>query len=90
MRLKAPRGPVEYLILPDQISKEPMGPVVRRGYGEWFTIVRWVLLAIIRAEETGITQANVRSRPESGTDLMARRLLELDGIISKALTIPPG
>ena len=90
MRLKAPGGPEEYVILPDQISKEPMGPVVRRGDDEWFTIVRWVLFTLIRAEETGITQTNVKSRLESGTDPMARRLLELDGIISKALTIPPG
>jgi general L-amino acid transport system substrate-binding protein len=90
MRLKAPGGPEEYLILPEQISKEPMGPVVRRGDDEWFTIVRWVLFSLIRAEETGITQSNVRSRLESDMDPRARRLLELDDIISKALTIPPG
>jgi general L-amino acid transport system substrate-binding protein len=90
LRLKAPGGPGEYLVLPDQISKQPMGPVVRRGDDEWFTIVRWVLFTLIRAEETGITQANARSRLESDTDPMARRLLELDEIISKALTIPPG
>jgi general L-amino acid transport system substrate-binding protein len=43
MRLKAPGGPEEYMILPEQISKEPMGPVVRRGDDEWFSLVRWVL-----------------------------------------------
>ena len=64
--------PEEYLILPDQISKEPMGPVVRRGDDEWFTIVRWVLFALIRAEETGLTQiqravqAGGRDRPDCG------------------------
>jgi general L-amino acid transport system substrate-binding protein len=90
MRLNAPDGPEAYLVLPEQISKEPMGPAVRRGDDEWFTIVRWVLFALIRAEEIGFTQSNVRSRLESGTDLRAQRWLELDGMISKALAIPPG
>jgi len=90
MRLKAPGGPEEYLILPDQISKEPMGPVVRRGDDEWFTVVRWVLFTLIRAEETGITQSNVHSRLETKTDPAVQRWLELDGIISKGLTVPPG
>jgi hypothetical protein len=67
-----------------------MGPVVRRGDDEWFTIVRWVLFALIRAGETGITQSNVRSRLEADTDPLARRWIELDGTIFQALAIPPG
>jgi general L-amino acid transport system substrate-binding protein len=90
LRLKAPGGPEDYLVLPDQISKQPMGPVVRRGDDEWFTIVRWVLFTLIRAEESGITQSNIRSRLEAKTDPAVQRWLQLDGIISKALTIPPG
>jgi len=90
MRLKAPGGPEEYVILPDQISKEPMGPVVRRGDDEWFTIVRWVLFTLIGAEEAGITRSNAHSRLETKTDPSVQRWLELDGIISRALTIPPG
>ncbi|MGA2402563.1 MAG: amino acid ABC transporter substrate-binding protein [Syntrophobacteraceae bacterium] len=90
MRLKAPGGPEEYVILPDQISKEPMGPVLRRGDDEWFTIVRWVLFALIRAEETGLTLANLQSGLEARTDPLVQRWLELDGMISKALAIPPG
>jgi general L-amino acid transport system substrate-binding protein len=90
MRLKASGGPEEYVILPDQISKEPMGPVVRRGDDEWFTIVRWVFFALIKAEEIGITQSNVRSRLEARTEPAVQRWIELDGIISKALAIPPG
>jgi general L-amino acid transport system substrate-binding protein len=90
MRLKAPGGPEEYLMLPDQISQEPMGPVVRRGDDEWFTIVRWVLFALIRAEEIGLTQSKVRSRLEAKTNPMVQRWIELDGVISKALAIPPG
>jgi general L-amino acid transport system substrate-binding protein len=90
MRLKAPGGAEEYLILSDQISKEPMGPVVRRGDDEWFTLVRWLLLTLIRAEEIGITRENLRSRLETAADDGGRRWKELDGTISKALGIPPG
>ena len=68
MSLKAPGGPEEYVILPDQISKEPLGPVVRRGDDEWFTIARWVLFALIRAEEMGITQANLQSKLKTNAD----------------------
>jgi general L-amino acid transport system substrate-binding protein len=90
LQVKAPGGPDEYVILSEQISKEPMGPVVRRGDDEWFTIVRWVLFALVKAEETGITQSNVRSRLDAGSDPAAQRWLELDGIVSKALAVPPG
>jgi general L-amino acid transport system substrate-binding protein len=89
MRLKAPDGPEAYLILPEQISKEPMGPVVRRGDDEWFTIVKWVLFELIRAEEMGITQSNARSRLEAKSDILVERWLEVDGVISKAMAIPP-
>lgn len=90
MRLRAPAGAEGYRIIPEQISREPMGPVVRRGDDEWFTIVRWVLFTLIRAEEIGLTQSNIRSRLEDRTKLAVRRWLELDGIISRALGIKPG
>jgi general L-amino acid transport system substrate-binding protein len=47
------------MILPELISKEPLGPMVRRGDDEFFAIVKWVMFALIEAEEYGITQANV-------------------------------
>jgi general L-amino acid transport system substrate-binding protein len=47
------------VILPELISKEPLGPMVRRGDDEWFAIVKWVIYALLEAEEYGITQANV-------------------------------
>ena len=49
-RTKAP-NPDDYVILPEVISKEPLGPSVRRGDNEWFQIARWVLNAFIEAEE---------------------------------------
>jgi general L-amino acid transport system substrate-binding protein len=52
-------SPNDYVVLPEVISKEPLGPAVRRGDDEWFQIVRWTLFAMIEAEELGVTQANV-------------------------------
>lgn len=88
--LKAPGGPDSYLLLPEQVSMEPMGPVVRRGDDEWFTIVRWVLLGLFRAEELGLTRANATTRIETKGDPMVERWIEVDEIISKAMAIPPG
>jgi len=51
--------PADHIILPDTISKEPLGPLTRHGDDEWFDIVKWVVFATFAAEEFGITQANV-------------------------------
>ena len=76
-RTKAPK-PDDYVILPQVISKEPLGPSVRRGDDEWFQIVRWTLFAMIEAEENGLTQANVdeqkTSQQGSGRAALPRRL----------------
>jgi general L-amino acid transport system substrate-binding protein len=90
VQLRAPGGASGYRLLPDRISREPMGPAVRRGDDEWFTIVRWVLFSLIRAEELGFTQATVRSRLEAAADPAASRWSELDGPISRGLGIPIG
>ena len=57
-RTRAP-NPSDFVILPETISKEPLGPSVRRGDDEWFQIVRWSFYAMVEAEESGITKANV-------------------------------
>lgn len=87
---RLPGGPEEYVMLPEAISREPMGPVVRRGDDEWFTIVRWVLFALIRAEETGLTQSNIRSMLNNSAEPAALNWLEQDKIISRSLSIQPG
>lgn len=51
--------PDNYVILPEDFSKEPLGPMVRQGDEQWFNVVRWVLFAMIEAEEYGITSKNV-------------------------------
>ena len=52
-------NPDDHVILPEVISKEPLGPAVRQGDDEWNDIVSWTLYAMIQAEEFGITSANV-------------------------------
>src|SRR5215467_15004885 len=49
----------EYMVLPELISKEPLGPFVRRGDDQWAAVVRWTLYAMQEAQEKGVTQANV-------------------------------
>lgn len=57
LRLHAPGGAGRYVILPERISKEPLGPVVRDADPRWASLVRWVLYVLVEAEERGITQA---------------------------------
>jgi len=67
-------NPGDYQILPELISKEPMAPVVRRGDDEWFAIVKWVVNALIAAEEEGVTQANVEQQKSSANPAVQRLL----------------
>ena len=71
-------NPDDYLILPETISKEPLGPVVRRGDDAWFSIVKWLVYALIEAEEKGVTQGNVVSMMGSD-DPVVQRLLGVSG-----------
>jgi len=52
-------NPNDHVVLPEIISKEPLGPAVRHGDDQWFDIVKWVLFAMIIAEEQGLTQKNI-------------------------------
>ena len=60
--------PQNHVVLPEIISKEPLGPAVRHGDDEWADIVRWVLNAVIAAEELGITQANIAGHAKAAGD----------------------
>lgn len=60
--------------MPDIISKEPLGPVVRHGDDQWLDIVKWSLFAMIQAEESGVTSANVDGMTQSSLPVV-RRLL---------------
>jgi general L-amino acid transport system substrate-binding protein len=63
-RLKM-KNPDDNIILPEIISKEPLGPVVRQGDDAWFNVVKWTYYALLNAEELGITQANVEEMKAS-------------------------
>jgi len=68
-------NPDDHVILPELISKEPLGPSVRRGDDEFFAIVKWVVFALIEAEEYGITQANVDQLKADSKDPVVQRIL---------------
>ena len=72
-------NPGDHVILPEIISKEPLGPVTRHGDDQWSDVVRWVLNAIIVAEELGITQANVGKLANGTDNPEINRLLGTEG-----------
>ena len=62
------------MILPEDFSKEPLGPLVRQGDEQWLNVVRWTLYAMIEAEEYGITQANTDQMKTSENPQVGRLL----------------
>ena len=78
------QNPDDHVILPEIISKEPLGPWVRKGDQQWFDIVRWSLFAMLAAEELGITRANVQEQLAS-TNPEVRRLLGVDGSFGETM-----
>jgi general L-amino acid transport system substrate-binding protein len=77
--------PDTYIILPEIISKEPLGPVVRHGDNAWGDIVRWTYFALLTAEEKGITKANLEEVAASTQDPEIKRLLGLEGDMGKMM-----
>lgn len=77
-------APAEHVVLPEVISKEPLGPVVRHGDDQWFDAVKWVLFAMLNAEELGVTQKTVVSMANSSMPEL-RRLLGADGNFGEQL-----
>jgi general L-amino acid transport system substrate-binding protein len=71
-------NPNDHIVLPEIISKEPLGPSVRRGDDQWLGIVKWVLFAMVNAEELGVTKANVDTMLKSDNPEI-KRLLGTEG-----------
>jgi general L-amino acid transport system substrate-binding protein len=71
-------APDDHVVLPDIISKEPLGPLVRQGDDQWFNIVKWTHNALLIAEEFGVTQANVDDQKANSQNGDVRRLLAAD------------
>ena len=75
IRNKDAKDPKEHIILPELISKEPLGPAVRRGDDEFEAIAKWVIYGLIEAEEYGITQANVDEMKTKSQDPVVMRIV---------------
>jgi general L-amino acid transport system substrate-binding protein len=83
-RIAQAPNPDDYIILPERISKEPLAPVVRHGDDEWNDIARWVVYALIEAEEKGVTSKNVDDMLKSD-DPNIKRMLGVTPGMGKAL-----
>jgi len=79
-------NPDDHVILPEDFSKEPLGPMVRQGDDEWFMVVRWALNAMIEAEEYGITSKNVDEMTKSDNPNV-QRILGVTGEMGKGLSL---
>jgi general L-amino acid transport system substrate-binding protein len=85
VRVQQPKAE-DHLVLPEIISKEPLGPAVRQGDDQWLTVVKWVHYALLNAEEAGITQANVDEMSSSANPDI-KRLLGKDGELGKGMGV---
>ncbi len=78
--------PAKYVVLPEIISKEPLGPAVRQGDDVWFNIVRWSLNAMKTAEEFGVDSGNI-DKMKGSKNPEIRRLLGVEGELGKNLKL---
>src|SRR6056297_497639 len=78
-------NPGDHVILPEIISKEPLGPLVRHGDNDWGDIVRWTLNALIAAEELGVTSANIDELASGTNSPEINRLLGTEGTLGEML-----
>jgi len=79
-------NPADHIILPEIISKEPLGPAVRHGDDRWFDVVKWSLFAMIEAEEMGLTSKNI-DQQASSTNPAIQRIVGSSGDVGKMLGI---
>ena len=79
--------PSEHVILPEIISKEPLGPLVRHGDNEWGDIARWTLNAMIEGEELNITSENVESLKSDSENPSIQRILGVSGDLGQQLRL---
>jgi general L-amino acid transport system substrate-binding protein len=78
-------NPDDHIILPEVMSKEPLGPLVRQGDDQWADVARWTLNALVSAEELGITAGNVKQLAAGSDNPEVSRLLGKDGDLGKQL-----
>ena len=80
--------PTSVTVLPEIISKEPLGPVVRQGDDKWFNLVKWTMFATLEAEELGVTKANAKDELKSANPGI-QRLLGVTGTMGENLGLDP-
>ncbi len=79
--------PDAHVVLPETISKEPLGPVVREGDGDWADVVRWSLNAMIEAEEFGLSQSNAQTTCAMTSNPVVARLCGKEGATGAGLNL---
>jgi general L-amino acid transport system substrate-binding protein len=79
-------NPADHAVLPEVISKEPLGPMVRHGDDQWFDLVKWTLFAMVDAEELGITQKNADDMAKSDKPEL-KRIFGTDGNFGESLGV---
>ncbi len=86
-RLKL-KDPNAHIVLPETISKEPLGPVVRHGDDQWFDIVKWTLYCMVEAEEYGLSSKNVDEMKSKTSNPQIKRHVGTEGDMGKSLGLP--
>ena len=86
LRASRAQNPADHVILPEIVSKEPLGPAVRHGDDRWFDIVKWSLFAMIEAEELGLTSKNIDEQAKSANPAV-QRFVGASGDIGKMLSL---
>ena len=79
-------NPADHVVLPEIISKEPLGPVVRQGDDQWFNLVKWTHFCMVNAEELGVTSANAEEMKGSDNPAV-KRLMGTEGEFGAALGV---
>jgi general L-amino acid transport system substrate-binding protein len=79
-------SPADHAVLPEVISKEPLGPMVRHGDDQWFDIVKWTLFAMVNAEELGVTQKNLDEMAKADKPEL-KRVFGTDGNLGEQLGV---
>jgi general L-amino acid transport system substrate-binding protein len=86
LRASRAQRPDDHLILPELISKEPLGPAVRHGDDRWFDIVKWSLFAMIEAEELGLSSKNIDQQAKAANPAI-QRFVGASGDLGKMLSL---
>ncbi len=83
------KNPNDHIVLPEIISKEPLGPVVRQGDDAWFNIVKWSFFAMVAAEEAGISSKNAAKLAKDSKNPTVKRILGVEGKMGANLGLNP-